>query len=102
MRMGSLAVFGGFPIRRQIEDIKKGPQVVIATPGRLIDLLEREAIDLSHIETLIIDEVDQMMDMGFSRAVIEIWKQLPALKQTMTFSATYTKEITKMLDENID
>ncbi len=101
MRMGSLAVFGGFPIRRQIEDLKKGPQIVIATPGRLMDLMEREAIDLSNVETLIIDEVDQMMDMGFSRAVIEIWKQLGSLKQTMTFSATYTKQIMAMLDENI-
>ncbi len=101
MRMGSLAVFGGFPIRRQIEDLKKGPQIVIATPGRLMDLMEREAIDLGNVETLIIDEVDQMMDMGFSRAVIEIWKQLGSLKQTMTFSATYTKQIMAMLDENI-
>ena len=101
MRMGSLAVFGGFPIRRQIEDLKKGPQVIIATPGRLMDLMEREAIDLSAVETLIIDEVDQMMDMGFSRAVIEIWRQLSSLKQAMTFSATYTKEIMRMLQENI-
>lgn len=101
MRMGSLAVFGGFPIRRQIEDLKKGPQVIIATPGRLMDLMEREAIDLSSVHTLIIDEVDQMMDMGFSKAVIEIWKSLSALRQTMTFSATYTKAIMSMLDENI-
>lgn len=101
MRMGSIAVFGGFPIRRQIQDLKKWPQIVIATPGRLIDLMEREEIDLSAVETLIIDEVDQMMDMGFSKAVIEIWKKLVVLKQTMTFSATYSKEIMKMLDGNI-
>lgn len=101
MRMGSIAVFGGFPIRRQIEDLKKGPQVVIATPGRLMDLMERGAIDISQVETLIIDEVDQMMDMGFSKAVIEIWKELSALRQTMTFSATYTKQIMQMLDDNI-
>lgn len=102
MRMGSIAVFGGFPIRRQIEDFKRGPQVVIATPGRLMDLMDRGAIDISSIHTLIIDEVDQMMDMGFSKAVIEIWKQLDQLKQTMTFSATYSRQITKMLDENIE
>lgn len=101
MRMGSIAVFGGFPIRRQIEDLKKGPQVVIATPGRLMDLMERGVISVENIHTLIIDEVDQMMDMGFSKVVIEIWKTLPALKQTMTFSATYSRAITKMLDENI-
>lgn len=102
MRMGSIAVFGGFPIRKQIEELKKGPQVVIATPGRLMDLMERGVIDLSNVKTLIIDEVDQMMDMGFSQAVTDIWKQLDNLSQTMTFSATYTKQIMNMLDTNID
>ena len=101
MRMGSLAVFGGFPIRRQIEQLREGPQVIIATPGRLADMIERRAIDLSMISMLVIDEVDQMMDMGFSHAVVEIWKQLTALEQVMTFSATYTREITNMLDDNI-
>lgn len=67
-----------------------------------MDLMERGAIDISAVETFIIDEVDQMMDMGFSKAVIEIWKALPALKQTMTFSATYTKQIMNMLDDNIE
>lgn len=66
-----------------------------------MDLVDRGAIDLSNVETFIIDEVDQMMDMGFSKAVIEIWKALPALKQTMTFSATYTKQIMQMLNDNI-
>lgn len=102
MRMGSIAVFGGFPIRKQMEDLKKGPQVIIATPGRLMDLMERGAINLSAVTTLIIDEVDQMMDMGFSQAVTEIWKSLENLKQTMTFSATYTDQIMKMLRSNID
>jgi superfamily II DNA/RNA helicase len=101
MRMGSLAVFGGFPIRRQIEQLREGPQVIVATPGRLADMIERRAIDLSSIEMLIIDEVDQMMDMGFSRAVVEIWEQLTALQQVMTFSATYTREITAIIDDNM-
>jgi len=101
MRMGSLAVFGGFPIRRQIEQLREGPQVIVATPGRLADMIERRAIDLSQIEMLIIDEVDQMMDMGFSRAVVEIWEQLTNLQQVMTFSATYTREITAIIDDNM-
>ncbi len=101
MRMGSLAVFGGFPIRRQIEQLRDGPQVIVATPGRLMDMIERRAIDLSNISMLIIDEVDQMMDMGFSRAVVEIWEQLQALEQVMTFSATYTREITRIIDDNM-
>lgn len=74
---------------------------MIATPGRLMDLMDREAIDLSAVEMLIIDEVDQMMDMGFSRAVIDIWKSLESLKQVMAFSATYTPAIMKMLESNI-
>ncbi len=101
MRMGSLAVFGGFPIRRQIEQLRDGPQVIVATPGRLADMIERRAIDLSAISMLVIDEVDQMMDMGFSRAVVEIWEQLTALEQVMTFSATYTREITNLIDDNM-
>ncbi len=101
MRMGSLAVFGGFPIRRQIEQLRDGPQVIVATPGRLADMIERRAIDLSGITMLVIDEVDQMMDMGFSRAVVEIWGQLQALEQVMTFSATYTREITSIIDDNM-
>ena len=101
MRMGSLAVFGGFPIRRQIEQLRDGPQVIVATPGRLMDMIERRAIDLSAVSMLIIDEVDQMMDMGFSRAVVEIWEQLQSLEQVMTFSATYTREITNLIDDNM-
>ena len=101
MRMGSMAVFGGSPIRRQMEGLKAGPQVIIATPGRLMDLIERRAIDVSGIQTLVIDEVDQMMDMGFSAAVIDIWEKIPSIKQVMTFSATYTREITNMLDTHI-
>lgn len=101
MRMGSLAVFGGSPIWKQIEGLRAGPQVIIATPGRLADMIERRAIDLRDITTLVIDEVDQMMDMGFSQAVVDIWKQLTGLKQVLTFSATYTREITGMLDTYI-
>lgn len=101
MRMGSLAVFGGFPIRRQIEQLRDGPQVIVATPGRLADMIERRAIDLAEIKLLIIDEVDQMMDMGFSRAVEDIWAQLTGLSQVLTFSATYTREITSIIDRNM-
>jgi superfamily II DNA/RNA helicase len=101
MRMGSLAVFGGSPMRKQIDALKAGPQVIIATPGRLADMIERRAIDLRDITMLVIDEVDQMMDMGFSAAVVDIWNQLTGLKQVMTFSATYTREITNMLDRQI-
>ena len=101
MRMGSLAIYGGSPIRRQMDALRDGPQVIIATPGRLIDLIERRAIRLEDISILVLDEVDQMMDMGFAPSVKEIWRQLINLKQVMTFSATYTREITHMLDTHI-
>ncbi len=101
MRMGSLAVFGGSPIWKQKEGLRAGPQVIIATPGRLIDLMERGWISLDQVTTLVLDEVDQMMDMGFAPAVTEIWESLKALRQVLTFSATYTPAIKKILDTHI-
>jgi ATP-dependent RNA helicase DeaD len=101
MRMGSLAVFGGSPIWKQKEGLRAGPQVIIATPGRLIDLIERGWISLDAVTTLVLDEVDQMMDMGFAPAVTEIWEGLKNLKQVLTFSATYTPVITRLLDTHI-
>ena len=97
MRMRSLAVFGGTSIRTQKFELDGGPQVIIATPGRLIDLIERKWIDLSAIETFVLDEVDQMLDMGFIDDVKYIWDSLPALKQVMTFSATYAPEIKALI-----
>lgn len=101
MRMGSLAVYGGSPIWKQKEALRAGAQIIIATPGRLMDLMERGWIDLNSVTTLVLDEVDQMMDMGFAPAVTEIWESMKSLKQVVTFSATYTKEITRMLDSHI-
>ena len=101
MRMGSLAVYGGSPIWKQKEALRAGAQVIIATPGRLMDLLERGWINLDAVTTLVLDEVDQMMDMGFAPAVTEIWEGLKSLKQVVTFSATYTKDITRLLDTHI-
>jgi ATP-dependent RNA helicase DeaD len=59
------AVYGGAPIMSQIKDIKAGSQVIVATPGRLIDLIERKAIDLSHVDVVVLDEADEMLNMGF-------------------------------------
>jgi ATP-dependent RNA helicase DeaD len=101
MRMGSLAVFGGSPIWRQKEGLRAGPQVIIATPGRLQDMIDRGWLSLEMISTLILDEVDQMMDMGFAPAVTAIWESIPHLRQVLTFSATYTKQITSLLDTHI-
>lgn len=101
MRMSSLAVFGGSPIFKQREGLKAGPQVIIATPGRLQDLMDRGWINLDDVNMLILDEVDQMMDMGFAPAVTAIWESLKGLKQVMAFSATYTPQITRLIDSHI-
>ncbi|MBX6364885.1 MAG: DEAD/DEAH box helicase [Gemmatimonadetes bacterium] len=79
---------GGLPIRQQIRDLRAGFDIVVATPGRLIDHLERGTIDLSEIETLVLDEADRMLDMGFRPQIDEILRHLPKKRQTLFFSAT--------------
>jgi superfamily II DNA/RNA helicase len=101
LHMKSAVLYGGSWIRKQREELDAGPQIIIATPGRLIDLIERGWIDLRYIDTLIIDEVDQMMDMGFIEPVRHIWSKLRAFKQLMTFSATYSDTIMSLIRENI-
>lgn len=93
----SLAVYGGSNIRAQREALESGPQVIVATPGRLIDLIERRFIDLSRVEYLVLDEVDRMLDMGFIDDIDMIWSRLGTVKQSMTFSATIPQEVKNLL-----
>lgn len=93
----SVAVYGGSNIRAQRESLEGGPQVVVATTGRLIDLIERRFIDLSHVEYLVLDEVDRMLDMGFIDDIDMIWSRLGNIKQSMTFSATIPQEVNNLL-----
>ena len=92
----SVIVMGGTNIRTQISDLRRGAAVVIATPGRLLDLTERGAIDLSRIEVLVLDEADRMLDMGFLPAIRRILMLLPAKRQTLLFSATMSSEIEQL------
>src|ERR1043166_1362764 len=92
----SVIVMGGANIRTQISDLRKGASVVIATPGRLLDLMERKAIDLSRIEFLVLDEADRMLDMGFLPAIRRILAVLPVKRQTLLFSATMSAEIEQL------
>jgi len=87
------AIFGGVSANTQIAKIKKGVDVVVATPGRLLDLMQQNKIDLSGIEVLVLDEADRMLDMGFIRDIRKILKVLPAQRQNLLFSATFSKEI---------
>jgi ATP-dependent RNA helicase RhlE len=91
-----VTVMGGASARTQIADLRRGAAVVIATPGRLLDLSERRAVDLSTIEVLVLDEADRMLDMGFLPAIRRILSMLPYKKQTLLFSATMSAEIEKL------
>ncbi len=89
-------VFGGVPIQRQIKRLSGGNDIIVATPGRLIDLLDRRSVTLKDIEFLILDEADQMMDMGFIHALKKIVPLLPKERQTLFFSATMVPAIKKL------
>jgi ATP-dependent RNA helicase RhlE len=93
MSLQSLAVFGGVNIQNQLKRLRRGVDIVIATPGRLLDHIERRSIDLSTIEVLVLDEADRMFDMGFIQDVRKIIAKIPANRQTMMFSATMSKEV---------
>src|ERR1700734_3035989 len=88
MRIRTAVVVGGMSETNQLRDIRAGAEVVIATPGRLCDYLERRLIDLSGTATVVLDEADRMLDMGFLPALRMILQELPAKRQTMLFSAT--------------
>jgi ATP-dependent RNA helicase RhlE len=89
-------LYGGVSEVPQIKALGDGVDILVATPGRLIDLLDRKYVDLSHVGCFVLDEADRMLDMGFLRDVERIIKQLPEKRQTMLFSATMPEEIEKL------
>ena len=91
-----LAVYGGTSIGMQIRDLKRGVQIVVATPGRLIDLIERKAINLEQIEYVVLDEADEMLNMGFQDDIEFILKNTPNRESIWLFSATMPAEIRKV------
>ena len=96
LKVRSLEVFGGVNINPQISKLRRGVDVLIATPGRLIDHMERGTVNLRDIDFLVLDEADRMLDMGFRPAIDRIVKVLPKKRQTLLFSATFSKEITAL------
>ena len=86
-------IFGGVSPRPQLDALKAGVDIVVATPGRLLDHLQSRAIDLSRIEILVLDEADRMLDMGFIRPIRRIIAALPVARQSLLFSATFNDEI---------
>jgi ATP-dependent RNA helicase DeaD len=94
--MNVVAVYGGTSIGMQIRDIKRGVQIVVATPGRLIDLIERKAINLAEIQYVVLDEADEMLNMGFQEDIEFILQNTPKKESTWLFSATMPPEIRKV------
>jgi ATP-dependent RNA helicase DeaD len=91
-----LAVYGGADIGGQIKALKRGIQIVVATPGRLIDLMERGAAKLDNVENVVLDEADEMLNMGFSESIDAILAGVPENRNTLLFSATMSREIEKI------
>jgi ATP-dependent RNA helicase DeaD len=98
-RVKVLPVYGGQSYDRQLTQLKKGVQIVVGTPGRLLDLIHRGALDLSHVRQLILDEADEMLEMGFLEEVEEIIRQIPAERQTALFSATLPSSIRRIASQ---
>jgi ATP-dependent RNA helicase RhlE len=98
----SAVIFGGVNINPQISRLRQGVDVVIATPGRLLDHMQQGTVDLSGVETLVLDEADRMLDMGFIRDIRRILARLPDGRQNLLFSATFSEEIRRLAEELLD
>ncbi|WP_151736114.1 DEAD/DEAH box helicase ['Paenibacillus yunnanensis' Narsing Rao et al. 2020] len=95
----SLAIYGGQDIGRQIRGLKKKPQIIIGTPGRLLDHINRKTIRLDDVQTVVLDEADEMLDMGFMEDIQTILKMVPEERQTMLFSATMPPNIQRLAQQ---
>ena len=96
MKIKTIAVYGGVSIESQIKFIRSGVDVIVATPGRLLDHIQRRTVSLSEVEILVLDEADRMLDMGFIPDIQRIVKELPGKRQTLLFSATMPDAIKKL------
>ncbi|MGF6393030.1 DEAD/DEAH box helicase [Pseudomonas plecoglossicida] len=95
----SACIFGGVGMNPQIQAIAKGVDILVACPGRLLDLAGQGKVDLAHVEILVLDEADRMLDMGFIHDVKKVLARLPAKRQNLLFSATFSKDITDLADK---
>ena len=96
--IGSTTIYGGVGFQPQVQALRAGPEIVVATPGRLLDHSGQGTIDLSSVEILVLDEADRMLDMGFIRDIRRILDLLPARRQNLLFSATFSDEIQGLAD----
>ena len=98
-RLKSITVYGGVNVNPQIDKLKRGVEIVVACPGRLLDHIQQKTIDLSRVEVLVLDEADQMFDMGFLPDIRRILGHLPKKRQTLLFSATMPEEIKRLAND---
>ncbi|MES2263301.1 MAG: DEAD/DEAH box helicase [Pseudomonadota bacterium] len=97
-KLNSAVIFGGVGINPQIKQLKHGVDILVATPGRLLDHMGQRTVDLSKVEILILDEADRMLDMGFIRDIKKVLAALPPKRQNLLFSATFSEEIKALAD----
>ena len=98
LKLTSEVVFGGVNINPQIQKLSRGVDILVATPGRLLDLMQQGALNLSAVEILVLDEADRMLDMGFIRDIRKVLAALPPKRQNLLFSATFADEIKALAD----
>ncbi|WP_263226768.1 DEAD/DEAH box helicase [Pseudomonas alabamensis] len=99
LKFVSACIFGGVGMNPQVQAMAKGVDVLVACPGRLLDLAGQGSVDLSRVEILVLDEADRMLDMGFIHDVKKVLARLPAKRQNLLFSATFSKDITELADK---
>ncbi len=93
LKLRTAVIFGGVGINPQIDLLRRGVEIIVATPGRLLDHLQQRTVNLSNIDTLVLDEADRMLDMGFIRDIRRVIQALPKKRQNLLFSATFNPEI---------
>ncbi|MGB5672683.1 MAG: DEAD/DEAH box helicase, partial [Sedimenticolaceae bacterium] len=102
LQIRSAVIFGGVKINPQIAALRKGVDVLVATPGRLLDHVQQRTLDLSKVEILVLDEADRMLDMGFIHDIRKVLALLPEKRQNLLFSATFSSEIRTLADKLLD
>jgi len=100
--MKSAVIFGGVKINPQIDKLRRGVDILVATPGRLLDHAQQKTVDLSQIEILVLDEADRMLDMGFIHDIKKVLALLPKKRQNLLFSATYSDDIKRLANDLLD
>ncbi|WP_192034548.1 DEAD/DEAH box helicase [Halomonas sp. YLGW01] len=102
LKLTSKVIFGGVGQQPQVDAIRPGLDILVATPGRLLDLHQQRHVDLSQVETLVLDEADRMLDMGFIHDIKKLLRLLPAKRQNLLFSATFSNEIQTLANQLLD